>query len=321
MQRKSAVPLLLVAGSCATARPPSAEFLARAESVPPSHSQLLPSAQRAFSAWQLPPDDPWMRFSKWTLLSSLGDQVTTGELPDVRLLKLVQRAEIFGQRLGSAGLPPDTLWIVDLRGAAAVAFGNALSHASPQPVSLVMTFNNWPAERELIPAEETLAALLTHRPRLPDPGVSGSRPVFLLDAWRLAYRDEEPDDEAVDNRYYLTGSDFPEPAQLEERGIRRIVYLTETLGRDPENAVEEDDLHDTFVRYSQAGLSISLLGLDELDEPQPQLVINRRRFYVPRHRPTVVLSPSFYARSRGGFGGPRARPSFHGVIHRSGHGG
>ena len=94
MQTKCAVPLLLFAGSCATARPPSVDFLARAESIPPSQSMLIPSSQRAFAAWQLPPDDPWVRFNKWTLLSSLGDQVSAGELPDVRLLSVVQRAEI-----------------------------------------------------------------------------------------------------------------------------------------------------------------------------------------------------------------------------------
>jgi hypothetical protein len=321
MQTKFAVPLVLFAGSCATARPPSVEFLARAEAVPASQSLLLPSSQRAFAAWQLPTDDPWGRFSKWTLLSSLGDQVSAGELPDIRLLRLVQRAEQLGARLGAQGLPTDTLWVVDLRGAAAVAFGNAMSHAAPHPVSLVMTFNNWPADNELIPAEETLSALVTLRPRLPELGVSGSRPVFLLDAWRLAYRDQEPDEEAIDNRYYLTSSDFPEPAQLQERGIRKIVYLTETMGNDPESAVEEDDLHETFLRYAQSGLSISMLGLDELDDPQPLVVVSRRRFYVPRPRSTLVLSPAFYARSRGGFGGPRARPNFHGVMHRGSHGG
>ncbi|HND13102.1 MAG TPA: hypothetical protein PLY80_21825, partial [Pseudomonadota bacterium] len=92
MQTKFAVPLLLLAGSCTTARPPSAEFLARAEQIPPPTSMLLPSAQRAFAAWQLPQDDPWSRFNKWTLLSSLGEQVTAGELPDVRNLVLLQRA-------------------------------------------------------------------------------------------------------------------------------------------------------------------------------------------------------------------------------------
>ncbi|HNF99842.1 MAG TPA: hypothetical protein PKL17_06900 [Pseudomonadota bacterium] len=321
MQTKFAVPLLLLAGSCTTARPPSAEFLARAEQIPPPTSMLLPSAQRAFAAWQLPQDDPWSRFNKWTLLSSLGEQVTAGELPDVRNLVLLQRAELLGARLGAAGLPPDTLWIVDLRGAAAVAFGNAVSHAAPHPVSLVMTFNNWPAADELIPAEETLAALVTMRPRLPEIGTSGSRPVFLLDSWRLAYRDQELAEETIDNRYYLTTSDFPEPAQLVEHGIRRIVYLTETLGGSPDQAVEEDDLHETFLRYSQAGLSLSMLGLDELDDPQPMMLISRRRFYIPRPRTTIVHSPMFYARSHGGFGGPRARPTFHGVLHRSGHGG
>ena len=109
-----------------------------------------------------------------------------------------------------------------------------------------MTFNNWPAADELIPAEETLAALVTMRPRLPENRDKWESSGLLLDSWRLAYRDQELAEETIDNRYYLTTSDFPEPAQLVEHGIRRIVYLTETLGGSPDQAVEEDDLHETF---------------------------------------------------------------------------
>lgn len=314
-------PLALLSSACVVGRPPSDGFLARAEPVPGPRDLFLPSAHRAFAAWQLPADDPWARFSKWTLLASLGDSTSSGQLPDVRSLSVVARAERLGAQLAATGLPPDTMWVVDLRGAASVAFGNAMSHAAPHPVSLVLTFNNWPAAQELIPAEETLAALVTLRPRLPEPSVSGSRPVFLLDAWRLAFRDEETDDQAVDNRYYLTSSDLPPPEVLRDRGIRQIVYVTETLGTDPESAVEEDDLHETFMRYAQAGVGITLLGMDELDGEGPQVVqrvITTRR-YIPRPRSTVLLSPGFYARSRGGFGGPRARPLFHGVFHHSTH--
>ena len=81
-------------------------FLARAEQIPPPTSMLLPSAQRAFAAWQLPQDDPWSRFNKWTLLSSLGEQVTAGELPDVRNLVLLQRAELLGRVLAQRACHP-----------------------------------------------------------------------------------------------------------------------------------------------------------------------------------------------------------------------
>jgi hypothetical protein len=71
-------------------------------------------------------------------------------------------------------------------------------------VSLVTTFNNWPADNELVPAEETLAALVTMQPNLGADDEAGACPVFLLDAWRLAYRDDEINDEVTDNRYMLT---------------------------------------------------------------------------------------------------------------------
>ena len=327
-------PIALLAGSCVTARPPSADFFARAEEVPSPHQLLLPSGQRAFSAWQLPADDPWARYNKWTLLASLGDQAALGQLPDVQQLQIVRRAERIGALLGAGGLPEGTLWVVDLRGAAAVAFGNALSHAAPHPVSLVLTFNNWPASRELVPAEETLAALVTLRPRLPDAGLSGSRPVFLLDAWRLAYREDAADEEVIDNRYYLNPNDLPDAATLQAHGIRQVVYLTETLGGSSDTIVEEDDLNEPFARYAQAGISIAMLGLSDLDQ-QPDFVASGSastlrtlriaryyRVYVPRVRHTVLLSPLFYARSHGGFGGPRARPHYHGIFHhgsRPGH--
>ena len=49
------------------------------------------------------------------------------------------------------------------------------------------------------------------------------------------------------------------------------------------------------------------------------------RRYLPRRRVTILASPGFYRRARGGFGGPHARPShihfgrgFHGPSHGGG---
>lgn len=323
-------PLLLYTGACITARPPSASL--SGATLPPPQRQLLPSFAGAFAAWQLPPDDPFARYHKQTLLAALSGDATVADLPDVRALPLVQRAERLGEALGAGGLPRDTLWLVDLRGAASVALGNALSHASPTPVSLVLTFNNWPAAEEVIPAEETLAALLSLRPRPPEP--AGGAPVFLLDAWRLAYRDAEPAEDAVDNRYYLSGSDLPDAETLRARGITKVLYVVESRAAE---TVEEDDLNEVFLRYQQAGLELALVSLTDLESPPggpalyrsagasfywSNLWLTRRHRCV--HRATVLGNPAFYQRARGGFGGPKARPTHwhpHGGHSMGGHGG
>ncbi len=45
----------------------------------------------------------------------------------------------------------------------------------------------------------------------------------------------------MDNRYVLLPSDFPDPATLRARGIRRVVYVVEDRGR---STTEEDDFHE-----------------------------------------------------------------------------
>ncbi|MFO0574483.1 MAG: hypothetical protein U1A78_10810 [Polyangia bacterium] len=320
-------PLVLFSGACATAPPtPSSTFLARAEEVPPGHTALLPAYADAYAAWLLPPTNVWARYSKSTLLAALGDAPMAGVLPDTGGLSIVHRAEAAAARLASAGLPADTLIVVDLRGAAAVAFGNALSHRAAVPVSLVLTFNNWPAPREVVPAEETLAALVSMRPRAIDPNERSSRPVLLLDAWRLAYRDSQPDDEAYDNRYALGPADLPDAATLVQQGIRSVLYVVEHRDSD---TVEEDDLHASFTAYQQAGLSLHLADLADLGEAGDSASFSRclvRTRYSLRPRATLLSSPAFFMRSRGGFGGPHARPShigysrgFHGPSHGHGH--
>lgn len=314
MRRRHALgPLLLFSGSCVTGPyTQSTNFLARAEDVPGARSVLLPPFTDAYAAWQLPPQNPWARYHKATLLASLEDTPTEGLLPDVSELEIVRRAREAGAVLALAGLPADTMWVLDLRGAAAVALGTTLSHQAQAPVSLVLTFNNWPAPEELVPAEETLSALVSMRPRPPDPFAAGSRPVFLLDAWRLAYREAQPDDEVFDNRYVLNAGDLPGPEVLRLQGIRQVVYVIESRGED---TVEEDDLHAVFLAYQQAGITLALVDLSDLlqlaDGTPPQPWLGRHGLYV-RLRSTLLGSPSFYARAHGGFGGPHARPSHFG---------
>ena len=341
--RHAIAPLVLYTGACVSGPyPQSVNYLGRAEDVPGGHQVVLPPAQTAYASWLLPPQSPWAGFSKSTLLASLGDAPVVGELPDIMQLEVVKRAELSAMRLAALGIPPDSLIVVDIRGAAAVAFGTVLSQRAGVPLAPVLTFNNWPAPHELVPAEETLSALVSMRPRPLNPGDMNelaARPVFLLDAWRLAYRDVQPDDEAFDNRYALTSADLPSAQILQSQGIRQVIYIIEE--RD-DKSVEEDDLHESFIAYDQAGIGIHLFDLmDFVNPPEAQAPppsvgggvyiggwlgwrYPHRRFW-PRARTTILHSPSFYRRSRGGFGGPHAHPSHisfgHGGFHGPSHGG
>jgi hypothetical protein len=310
MRRTLLLPPVAVLASACSVRPwTPAVSVAYWSQTPDVRDVDLPAQQDALRRWQLPPSDPWAGYAKYTLLTALDAAPQRVELPDVASLDDVARARLAAQQLAAGGLPPDTLWVVDLRGAASVAFGAALSHAARESISLVPTFNNWPAEDELVPAEETLAALATMAPRLPEEGATGSRPVFLLDAWRLAYRFDEPGDDTYDNRYILTPSDLPDAETLRAHGIRRVVYVVGSLD---DTSVEEDDVHASFLDWERAGIPTAMLDLDLLEKPilagrWDALWVDERLYVQPRV--TLIDSPWFYLRARGGFGGIHARPS------------
>jgi hypothetical protein len=299
-------PLALLASACAV--PAATPALHVAYAPQPNVAGLdLPARAEALARWQLPPSDTWAAYAKYTLFTALGEGQTRVTWPNPESLEEVQRAIVAGHRLGEYGLPPDTLWIADMRGAASVAFGVALSRSAAESVSVIPTFNNWPAENELVPAEETLAALATMTPRLPEADVA-THPLFLLDAWRLAYRDQDPGDETYDNRYMLSPTDLPDVAALRVHGIRRVVYVVESL---IDTQVEEDDLHAAFAAYEAAGLQIAMIDLDVLEEPLDpggwDQRLDEHRLGVPP-RVTILQQPGFYARAQGGFGGIHAGP-------------
>jgi hypothetical protein len=317
MRRAILLSPLAIFGSACALRPwtPSVSVAYWSDS-PDVREVQLPARGDVLRLWQLPPNDAWARYAKYTLITALDDSPTNAELPDVTSLDTVARARSAAERIAAAGLPSDTMWIVDLRGAASVAFGVTLSRAAREPVSCVPTFNNWPAEDELIPAEETLSALVTMTPRLPDDGAMGTRPVFLLDAWRLAYRFDEPADETYDNRYILNPSDLPSVDDLRAHGIRRIVYVVDSL--DDTNT-EEDDLHVTFLEWERAGMSIAMVDLDGLERVDgPRYYDEELAHYwlTVYPRVTILDEPHFWVRARGGFGGLHARPSP--VVHGGG---
>ena len=317
------VPLVLtpiaVLGTACTIRPftPSTTLVTWAQHVPAGVEQMLPSSDAAIARWQLPPDMVWSRFAKYTLLSSLDSTSIEGTLPDISRLEVVHQAQCAAQHVAAAGLPPDTMWIVDMRGAASVAFGAMVSRLAREPVAPIVTFNNWPAEDEAVPAEETLAALLAIPPRIPAAGTEHVVPMLLLDAWRLAFRYEEFGDEVTDNRYALTSGDLPGVDVLASQGIRRVMYVVERLD---ETEVEEDDMTAIVADYAAHGIELSMVDLPSLCDssaapiPMTQFFERHRWHFVPRM--TLMDSPWFYQRARSGFGAVHSGPS----PFRGGHG-
>jgi hypothetical protein len=288
--------------------PPSATAADWSE-PPTRQGAVLPARMDALDQWMLPAGSPWAGYAKYTLLTALSEAGRRADLPDVASLDDVRSARAAGECVAAGDLPADTLWVVDMRGAASVAFGEAIARGyKGGSVSLVPTFNNWPGPNEVVPAEETLAAMVAMPPQWQVVGGPGAQPVFLLDAWRMAYRSEEPDDDAYDNRYLLSPGDLPDAATLRARGIRRVIYLVESLG---DTSVEEDDLNPVFLAWQAAGLAIAMLDLAILAHPVEASLwddLIAARSIVVEPRATIVDEPSFYARARGGFGGIHARP-------------
>jgi hypothetical protein len=144
--------------------------------------------------------------------------------------------------------------------------------------------------------------------------------VFLLDAWRLAFRSEDIEEDVVDNRYYLNPADLPDPQRLQEQGIRRIIYVVEQRA-DVET--EEDDLNTVFYAYQQAGIAVHMVDLEFLVGRQAEVPWSTAlplHQFVVAPRETILYDTGFYLRARGGFGGLSARPG-RSFGHHFGHGG
>src|SRR5262249_23495966 len=159
------------------------DLVPRAQPEPPVHRVPLPGQEEALAQWQLPSSSPWAPYEKLTLLTALDASRSFDDMPDVMMLEAVQRAARAAANVAQGGLPADTLGIVDGRGGASVPFGALLPRNARESVACIPPFNNWPAEEELVPAEETLAAMVALPPRLAPEGGPPARPVFLLDSW------------------------------------------------------------------------------------------------------------------------------------------
>jgi hypothetical protein len=319
MRRILGISVALLASGC-TLRPwtPSVSVAFWAEDVPEGRDVSLPQSMELARSWQVPPEIAWSRYSKGTMMSAVEPMGSVATLPDVRSLEVVAEADAAAANVARVGLPVGTLWLIDLRGAASCAFAARLSHDAREPVASVVTFNNWPAEESVVPADETLAGLVAFTPKPPPADAKTVHPVFLLDSWRLAYRYDKPADDTYDNRYMLMEGDLPDAAALRAQGITRVVYVVEDLD-DAE--VEEDDLHASFATWQAAGLGIHLVDLAFLASMPAATEWASRlapQAYWVKERYTLVDDPVFYGRARAGFGLAFGRPFYGGHFHGGG---
>ena len=161
------------------------------------------------------------------------------------------------------------MWVVDLRGAASVAFGATLSQRLARPVAPVMTFNNWPADCEVVPAEQTLAALVAMRPRRSRRArwrrrpSSSSTPGASPSATRSR----------TSTRSTTATSSSPRTSPTRPRSAPRASTRSSTSSRIAIGRGEEDDFHEVAQAYQAAGLGIALAdfrgALRALPEPAP----------------------------------------------------
>src|SRR5437868_6178839 len=140
----NAMPVVFLSSACVP--PVSSEFpttpLGPSRALALSHSStsadviIEATSADVASWWQLPEGVTWQSFEKLTLVSAL-DGWKGKPLPDVRDLAVVKRAAAAGANAARLCSSAGTIWIVDMRGAGSVAFGQAMSRASAQPVALV----------------------------------------------------------------------------------------------------------------------------------------------------------------------------------------
>ncbi|MBI5477995.1 MAG: hypothetical protein HY906_04020 [Deltaproteobacteria bacterium] len=253
----------------------------------------------------------WRPFFVPTLIQSLGQATLKARVMPVftpEMQEACARGEAIGRDLLAATESPrSTLVVADLPGRQSVALAAGLAGAA----HVVPTFDNWPHPLGVVPAGETLGALLYYAADLDarKGGVAATAPaVFALDANRLApYNDP---DTQFDNRYPAR---LPDVATLKSRGVRAVLYVV----RDRTVERELDDLNDLFVAYRQAGIQVALLPAVDLQRSITPAGVRyyyggypHTHFYFFAYHPYFGYRPALVARTRVAFVGTPRAPAF-----------
>ncbi len=297
------------------------------------------NASEAYEVWA-PTGGPWSPWVKPILFADEPDwdagrlpALTEVSVPDW-MMEPVKNAGYRDVKRESASGDTTTVYVIDMPGAEAVAWGLMLARRGWRPIPL---YNAVPggisggyvplgAPSPMMPTSiapmNTLGAPLAPVPVLPHAlvdvrpilvamvsataalkslGIAADRPpVFLLDADRRVGVGT-PTPGRFDNRSISLPTDFPSAVFLKSRGIERAV-LVQRGTREP-----QEDLAHTLLAWQQGGIAVLSKSLAMEGEPQAYEVTPPSQFRAAWYRflATVGLRRS----PLGGFGGAIPIPS------------
>jgi hypothetical protein len=219
---------------------------------------LDPSVLASLPQDLLPPS-PYNSWARMALLQapSAAPPPDSGQRPLAEVLQPLctdpmSRAFLRGQALAELLAPAErerVVLLIDLPGPEAVAFAAGLGPG----YAPVWTFENWPHPKGIVPAHETLGAVLYHLDALKAPRRDDARPALVLDRARRNTMKEG----AFDNRYF---AELPSSAKLGSAANTRVLYVRNT--RDEPDA---SDLRSDLEAWG-ASHSVMLLDLDRFGE-------------------------------------------------------
>ena len=207
----------------------------------------------------LTPPARWQPWYVSTLLQSVAGRGQDAQADIKMICSPAMRAafaagEALREIFAAVGDPLGVALVIDLAGPESVAFAAGIRAA----FTPVLTFDNWPHPRGVVPAHLTLGAVCYHASQLASHGKANARPpAFVLDRARLAPYRNEPD--RFDNRYVVN---LPDAGQLEDAGIRRVLMVVPTAVTLGQATVELDDLNETCNAWRERGVEVRLLALE-----------------------------------------------------------
>ena len=174
--------------------------------------------------------------------------------------------------------------ILDLPGPQAVAAAAAMAGA----FAPILTIDNLPHPNGVVPAADTLGALIYWRPELAVRSAYRSNDplLFILEGERLRAYGNEPG--RFDNR---SRARLPDATGFRALGIERILYVRQHRG----TVVEADDLNGLFISCADSGIEVRHLALDSLDPLTPLAGERARRWFWQNYawgRPAEVTVPA-----------------------------
>jgi hypothetical protein len=214
---------------------------------------------RLMNAWR-PRTEAWQPFFVPTLIQSLQASSLRQQMRPIfsrQMQDAFGRGEALRQDLLSQVTKgKETLFIADLPGPEAVAFGAGMAGWA----DVMVAFENWPHPFGVVRSHETLAAMLYYAAYMQQQKqqLPASAPgLLLLDNQRLAaYTDANTQ---FDNRYVAT---VPRAAALQQRGIKQVMYIVPN--RRQRN--ESDDLNAEFVEYRDANIQVAVFPLNDMQK-------------------------------------------------------